>query len=113
MYHDECDMIDNFNTMLQKADTDANGGKVTGRLKKENFLKVLRKAFFLLSSPFLSSNPNPNRNRNPHPHPKAFPLKTDVRFNRAKRALTKEDAASGKSVHYINLFREDTTPIAT
>ena len=85
IYHDECDMIDNVMNALQAADmnatkTDSASGKVTGRLKKDVFLKTLRQC---------------------------FPLKTNVRFNQIKRALSKEDAAEGKVVHYVNLFRED------
>jgi len=85
MYHDEMDMIDLVTSSFQKADiaaskTDAAAGKVTGRLKKDNFLGVLRKC---------------------------FPLKIDIRFNKIKRALSKEDAAQGANVHYVNLFREN------
>jgi len=85
VYHDESDMIDGLMEALQEADIDAtkggeSAGYVSGRLLKESFIKTLRGY---------------------------FPIKTNVRFNQMKRGLSKEDAAQGKSVHYIHLFRED------
>merc|ERR1712010_329150 len=57
-----------------------SGGKVTGKLSKTTLLKAMRKW---------------------------FALKSDVRFNKLKRCLAKEEAAKGNIVHYVHLFAED------
>jgi len=79
VYWDEFEMLSGLSTVFQKLDTSENK-KVTGKLPKSKFLSALKKF---------------------------FPLKTEVRYNRMKRCLAKEDAAEGNKVEYIKLFAED------
>jgi len=80
VYWDEYEMTNGFVALLQKLDMTENNQKVTGRMAKPILLKAMRKW---------------------------FPLKTDVRFNKLKRTLNKEDAAQGPVVRYTHLFQED------
>lgn len=79
MYWDEFDMIESVKEGFQKQDIIANK-RITGKIRKDVLLKVLRKV---------------------------FPLKTDVRYNRLKRTLAKEDCAQGATVNYVAIFNED------
>jgi len=80
VYWDEFEMTNGFIALLQKLDMNETGGKVTGRIPKNTLVKAMRKW---------------------------FPCKTDIRFNKLKRALNKEEAAAGPKVHYVHLFAED------
>ena len=80
VYWDEFEMTNGFIALLQKLDMTDNGGKVTGRIAKPTLLKAMRKW---------------------------FPHKTDIRFNKLKRTLAKEEAATSAKVHYVHLFAED------
>jgi len=80
VYWEEFEMMDGLMQLLHKLDMADNSGKVTGKLPKSTLLKALRKW---------------------------FPSKSDIRFNKLKRCLSKEDAAKGNTVHYVHLFAED------
>jgi len=80
VYWDEYEMTNGFIALLQKLDMQDHGGKVTGRLAKPTLLKAMRKW---------------------------FDKKTDIRFNKLKRTLAKEEAAASSKVHYVHLFAED------
>jgi len=80
IYWDEHRMVEGLMMLLQKLDKQGNSGRVTGKLHKDLLIKSIRKYFV---------------------------LKTDVRFNKLKRALGKEEAAAGAFISYIHLFKED------
>jgi len=79
LYWDEFDMLEEVSSTFQKEDVKENS-KVTGKLMKNKFLAAMRRI---------------------------FPLKTEVRHNRLKRCLAKEDAAQGSKVGYVAVFSED------
>lgn len=80
VYWEEFEMMDGLMQLLHKLDMAENSAKVTGKLPKSTLLKALRKW---------------------------FPSKSDIRFNKLKRCLSKEDAVKGNTVHYVHLFAED------
>merc|ERR1711907_784013 len=79
IYWDEVQMLDMVMDNFNKMDIQANK-RVTGKIRKDVMIKTLRKV---------------------------FPLKTDIRFNRLKRTLAKEDCAQGSVVGYVSIFSED------
>lgn len=72
-------MLDGVMAAFNKEDMAVNK-IVTGKLKKDVMIKTLRAI---------------------------LPLKTDVRFNRLKRTLAKEECAQGNIVGYVHIFAED------